>query len=122
LIAPIASHQFAARVYFFSQRFQASGTANASVLGTTCGVTSGVGTLSGSPGVPFGTLAAGGDYQCQFDAQFCGAPGPITGTACTNGISKTDTVSATLTGDEGEVVSLTPGALTVIQCITTSTQ
>jgi hypothetical protein len=99
-----------------------SGTANASVLGTTCGVTSGVGTLSGSPGVPFGTLAAGGDYQCQFDAQFCGVPGPITGTACSNGISKSDTVSATLTGDEGEVVSLTPGALTVIQCITTSAQ
>jgi hypothetical protein len=96
------------------------------VLGTTCGVTgAGLGTLSGSTGVPFGTIAAGGgEYKCQFDAQFCQTPGPVTkpdGTTCT-GIFNTDTVSATLTGDESEPITLTPGTLTVDECITTYTQ
>jgi hypothetical protein len=95
------------------------------VLGTTCGVTSGLGTLSGSAGVPFGLIAAGGgEYKCQFDAQFCMQPGLVTkpdGTTCT-GIFNTDTVSATLKGDESETVTLTPGTLTVDECITTFTQ
>jgi hypothetical protein len=103
-----------------------AGSGNASVLGTTCGVTGpGLGTLAGSTGVPFGSIAAGGgEYKCQFDAQFCQQPGPVTkpdGTICT-GIFSTDTVSATLTGDESETVTLTPGTLTVDQCITTYTQ
>jgi hypothetical protein len=102
------------------------------VLGTTCGVaknSAGLGTLSGSSGAgAFGTSDAviqpGGDYQCQFDAQFCMAPGTVTlpNNSTCKGIFYTDTVSATLTGDEGETVSLTPGALTVDQCISTFTQ
>jgi hypothetical protein len=96
-----------------------------SVLGTTCGVASGLGTLSGTTGGGlFGTIAPSGDYTCQFDAQFCSPPGTVTlpgGGTCT-GISNTDTVIATLTGDEGETVSLTPGTLTVDQCFTTYAQ
>jgi hypothetical protein len=95
------------------------------VLGTTCGVASGLGTLSGiTGGGTFGTLAPGGDYTCQFDAQFCSSPGTVVlpgGSSCT-GISNTDSVTATLTGDEGETVSLTPGTLTVDECFTTYTQ
>jgi len=102
------------------------------VLGTTCGVakgSAGLGTLSGSTGAgAFGTadavISPGGDYQCQFDAQFCSAPDTISvpGAGTCSGIKLTDTVSATLTGDEGETVSLTPGTLTVYQCITTYAQ
>ncbi len=95
------------------------------ILGTTCGVASGLGTLSGTTGGgAFGTLAPGSDYTCQFDAQFCSSPGTVVlpgGSTCT-GISNTDTVMATLTGDEGETVSLTPGTLTVDECFTTYTQ
>jgi hypothetical protein len=128
-----------------------TGTGNARVLGTTCGVattSSGLGTLSGSSGaglLPFTMSVNGGDYTCQFDAQFCAGPTTITTAAgtCTNGYCSTgkpattscsantdcdvtcngiqhnNTVSATLTGDEGttDVVSLTPGTLTVNECV-----
>jgi hypothetical protein len=85
-----------------------------SVLGTTCGVASGVGTLTGSAGA--GTLpksiAVDGHYTCQFDAQFCSA---VDGQTC---ISHTNTVTGTLTGDEGETVTQSANALTVKECLT----
>jgi len=82
------------------------------VLGTTCGVASGQGTLSGSAGA--GTLptsiVAGGDYNCQFDGQFCSA---VDVNTC---ISNTDSVSGVLKGDEGEAVTETENTLTVKEC------
>ena len=85
-----------------------------SVLGTTCGVASGVGTLSGTAGA--GTLAAsiavGGHYQCQFDGQFCSA---LDINSC---ISHTNSVTGTITGDESEVVSQSANTLTVKECLT----
>ena len=84
-----------------------------------------MGTLSGTAGGgAFGIIDPGSDYKCEFDAQFCSPPGTVNlpgGGTCT-GISNTDTVTATLTGDEGETVSLTPGTLTVEECYTTYTQ
>lgn len=131
-------------------------TGNTLVLGTTCGVavgTAGLGSLSGvtasatNGGALPATVAVGGDYKCQFDAQFCSAPTTIVttagvcaigsgtctsgkvGSACTqpsdcsvtcNGIQHSNQVSATVTGDEGatDVVTLTPGGLTVNECVT----
>jgi len=83
------------------------------VLGTTCGVASGAGTLSGSAGA--GTLptsvAVDGHYQCQFDGQFC--------SALVNGcMSQVDSVSGGLLGDEGDVVTETANTLTVQECLT----
>jgi hypothetical protein len=84
------------------------------ILGTTCGVTSGQGTLAGSAGS--GTLptsiAVGGDYKCQFDGQFCSA---VDVNSC---ISNTDSVSGVLTGDESEAVTETENTLTVKECFT----
>jgi hypothetical protein len=128
-------------------------TGNSKVLGTTCGVASGVGTLTGLGGagtLPVTLAVNGGDYTCQFDASFCGAPATIVTTAgkCTSGycsaglpdttqctsdsqcnttctgIQHNNTVSATLTGDEGatDVVTLTPGSLTVNECINPNPQ
>jgi hypothetical protein len=92
------------------------GTGNNAVLGTTCGVANGQGTLSGTSGaglLPQTLSVNGGAYTCQFDGQFCS--GLVNG--C---FSHTNTVSATVTGDEGaaDVVSLTPGGLTVNECLT----
>jgi hypothetical protein len=55
----------------------------------------------------------GGVYSCQFDAQICGG---LDGNGC---FTHSNTVSAGLTGDEGagDVVSLTPGALDLKECI-----
>jgi len=100
-------------------------TPNASVLGTTCGVASGaagLGSLSGSTGggTLSATIAVGGHYTCQFDATFCAAPGPLIGTTCTppTGIQHKNTVTPTLTGDEGgETVTDTIGSLTVTECV-----
>jgi hypothetical protein len=131
-------------------KWTGSAPVNPLVLGTTCGVASGVGSLAGSPGAGVLPVTLGppnGDYSCQFDAQFCSAPGTIittagkcmsstcsvgkVGTACSqdsdcnvtcNGIQHKNTVGATLTGDEGEVVSLTPGSLTVNDCMTVTSQ
>lgn len=90
-----------------------------SVLGTTCGVASGVGTLSGTAGggafsaASPATIAVGGDYTCQFDGQFCSA---IDLNSC---ISHTNSVSGTITGDEaGDVVSQSANTLTVKECLT----
>jgi hypothetical protein len=90
------------------------------IVGTTCGqpIANGLGTLHGSPGVPFGNINPDGHYVCEFDGQFCSAPD-------TNGcISQSDSVTPTLTGDEGaaEVISNTAGALTVKECVTATTQ
>ena len=119
-------------------------TPSASIVATTCGKA----TESGGAGLLPVTLATGGgDYQCTFDAQYCAAPTTIvvtegtctngtctaghTGNSCTNhsecnvtctGIQHTNQVSATLTGDEGETVTLTPGSLTASQCISTVAQ
>ena len=98
------------------------GTGTNSVLGTTCGVASGspgLGSLSGSTGagaLPTTIPVNGGTYTCQFDGQFCSG---LDGNGC---FSHTNTVSATLTGDENEVVTLTPGTLNVKECLTGSVQ
>ncbi len=108
----------------------------------------GLGTLAdpyGEGTLPQTLAVGGGKYTCQFDARFCGAPTTITTTAgvctagycsagkssattCTTnaecdvtctGVQHTNSVSATVTGDEGatDVVSLTPGTLKVNECI-----
>jgi hypothetical protein len=71
-----------------------------SVLGTTCGVASGLGTLSGTAGggalpvtIPVDASNVTNHYKCQFDAQFCG---PVDGNDC---ISHSNTVSAALSLD-----------------------
>jgi len=91
-----------------------------SVLGTTCGVTSGVGSLSGTAGAGTlpATIAVGGDYTCQFDAQFCGTLTSITpaGQPSCNGLQHTNSVTGTLTGDEQEVVTQTANTITVDEC------
>ncbi len=92
-------------------------TVHDTVLGTTCGVANGLGTLAGTgngAGVLPVTLGVnGGVYSCQFDAQICGG---LDGNGC---FTHSNTVSAGLTGDEGagDVVSLTPGALDLKECI-----
>jgi hypothetical protein len=102
---------------FNDSAFGSITTVHGDVLGTTCGVdiaSPGLGSLSGSLGA--GTLPAtipvnNGTYTCKFDGQFCGA---LDQNGC---FSHSNTVSATLTGDENEVVSLTPGSLTVKECL-----
>ena len=108
------------------------------ILSTTCnGGTGGAGALPK-------TLAANGTYTCEFTHQFCHAPqdviktvgtcvnnvcttGNVTAASCSQssdcdvhctGIQATDTVTATLTGDENEVVSLAPGTATATMCVT----
>jgi len=108
-----------------------TGTGNASVLGTTCGVavgSPGLGSLSGvtasatnGGALPATLQVAGADYQCQFDAEFCGNTGPISfnGGTC-NGIEHKNTVSAnSIHGDEGvsDPVTETDHQLTVDECI-----
>ena len=92
------------------------------VLGTTCGVASGspgLGSLSGSTGggeLPATIPVNNATYTCQFDGQFCSGLGQD---GC---FSHTNTVSATLRGDENEVVTLTPGTLNVKECLIGSVQ
>jgi hypothetical protein len=105
-----------------------------SVLGTTCGVavgSYGLGTMaSGKPGALLSTagvlptaIAVGGDYTCQFDAQFCGAFGSITTSNSTcKGLQEKDTLTPALVGDEGEAVTNTSNSLTVSECLTTDVQ
>jgi hypothetical protein len=85
-----------------------------SVLGTTCGVANGAGTLLGTAGAGAlsQTISTGATYSCQFDAQFCSA---VDNNTC---ISNTDKVTATLAGDEGEAVTQTANTLTVKECLT----
>jgi len=86
------------------------------VLGTTCGVASGIGTLSGTQGAGAlpKSIAVGGHYTCQFDGQFCSA---VDANTC---ISQVDSVSATLKGDEAGDTPFTQGGntLTVKECFT----
>src|SRR5579864_1109334 len=86
------------------------------VLGTTCGVAAGAGTLSGTAGggVLPATIAVGGDYKCQFDGQFCSA---VDANTC---ISQVDSVSGTIVGDEKEAVTETENTITVKECLTTT--
>jgi hypothetical protein len=96
------------------------------VLGTTCGQTAGQGTLTGTPGPGLlpATIAVGGNYACQFDAKVCGTTAALTNppnaTTCAAGLETKDTVSGTIVGDESEVVSQTPGSLTVDVCFSTT--
>ena len=100
------------------------GTTAAKILGTTCGVATGapgLGTLSGSTGA--GTLPAtispGGSYTCEFDGQFCGGLGPVTG--CADNLEQKDTINATLIDDDSEghsVTGSTSDSLTVDVCFT----
>jgi hypothetical protein len=98
-----------------------------SVLGTTCGIAtnvSGLGTLSGSSGAGTlsTTIAVGGHYTCQFDAQFCGALTSITlpdASTC-NGIKHSNKVTGTEAGDESETVTESANTLTVYECFTST--
>jgi hypothetical protein len=89
------------------------------VLGTTCGVANGIGTLTGTTGAGAfpATIAVGGDYKCKFDAQFCSA---VDASTC---ISHLNTITATVVGDESGDVAFNPGSntLTVRECLTPST-
>jgi uncharacterized repeat protein (TIGR01451 family) len=89
---------------------------SAQVLGTTCGVASGIGTLVGTTGAgafsPSATIAPGGHYICAFDGQFCSG---LDNNSC---ISNTDKVTGTLTGDESEAVTQTATTVTVKECST----
>jgi hypothetical protein len=108
------------------------------VIGTTCGVATGRGSLtpvcdtvtthkctSGNVGTSCtqasdcalaGGAFAGTPYTCHFDAQFCGTPAAIANEG--NCISHKDTVTGTATGDEAETVSVTAGTITVDECFT----
>jgi hypothetical protein len=92
------------------------GTGNEAVLGTTCGVANGLGTLAGTGNgagiLPVTIGVNGGAYTCQFDGQFCSG---LDSQGC---FSHTNTVSATTADDEQGTVTLTPGGLTVKECIT----
>jgi hypothetical protein len=97
---------------------------NASVLGTTCGVASGVGTLSSSTGagaLPTTLAVSGADYSCKFDAQICGNLTTITlpppGGTCL-GFQHQNKVTPTLAGDEGEAVTNVGNTLTENVCFT----
>lgn len=114
-------------------------TKQGSVSATTCTVS------SSSPQ----TLVVGTDYKCSFQAQFCGQPTTIVATpgkcatsgfcsagksnttSCTadtdcdvscTGVQHSNTVNATIKGDEGEApngttFTVTPGGLTVSECV-----
>jgi hypothetical protein len=104
------------------------------VLGTTCGVANnsyGLGTMaSGQPGALLSTagtlpatIAAGADYTCQFDAQFCGAIGSVTKSSGTcNGIQQIDTITPALLDDEGNTFTNTSNQLTVSECFSPDVQ
>ena len=89
---------------------------SAQILGTTCGVANGIGTLAGTAGAgAFNqSIAPGGHYICAFDGQFCSA---LDNNSC---ISNTDKVAGTLTGDESEAVTQTATTVTVKECLTST--
>jgi len=103
-------------------------TAPPVVLGTTCGVAAGAGTLTGTTGAGAlpQSIAVGATYSCQFDGQFCGPIATVTkpdGTACF-GLQNVDKVTGTIHGDEGvtdTTVSQTGNTLTVDECFTSFT-
>ena len=95
------------------------------VVGTTCGVTAGqpgLGTLSGvtasasNGGALSTTIGIGSSYNCQFDAVICSST--LDGQGC---FTHSNTVSATLAGDEGEAVTTSGGGLNVKECLQGST-
>jgi hypothetical protein len=97
-------------------------TLPAGIKGTTCGVptgSAGLGTLSGSTGggALSTTLSPTSEYQCLFDAQFCAVPD---NSGC---ITHSNAINATITGDEGEAVTITlvpDPTLNVKVCATTT--
>ena len=102
---------------------------SANILGTTCGVASGLGTLAGTAGAgafptALAVSGAASTYTCQFDAKVCGNTGVLTNppnaTDCPAGLEVNDSITATLTGDESEMVTQTPGNLTVDVCFSTT--
>jgi hypothetical protein len=96
------------------------------VLGTTCGVANGAGTLGGTLGagtLPV-TIPPDGHYICKFDAQFCGDLGTLNlpGGGTCSGISHTNSVTGTETGDEAsDTVTESTNTLTVYECFTSTT-
>jgi hypothetical protein len=104
------------------------------VLGTTCGIKSGnfgLGTMaSGQPGALLSTaavlpatIATGGDYTCQFDAQFCGTLSSVsTSTGTCNGIQQIDTITPALLDDEGGSFTNNSNTLTVSECFNPDVQ
>lgn len=101
-----------------------AGTCTSGKVGSACSQASDC--SLGLAGGSYGSISVGGsDYVCYFDASFCGNVGQISGTggySCSSGIQHKDTVDGTLTGDEGESVSVTDGTVTVNECITTTPQ
>jgi hypothetical protein len=94
-----------------------TGTTPPIILGTTCGVADGLGTLAGTgngAGAFPATIAVGGDYTCQFDGQFCSA---VDINAC---LTQVDSVSGVLKGDESSDTTFTQKAntLSVKECFT----
>jgi hypothetical protein len=89
-------------------------TVHDNVLATTCTIPAGGVALN----------VSGSDYTCNFNATFCGTPGNVTGTTCTNGVQHTNTVTPTLVGDDTppEAVTNSGGSLTVTQCLNTTSQ
>lgn len=75
-----------------------------SVLATTCSVNQ--------------TISVGGNYKCTFDAQFCSA---VDVNTC---ISHTNTITATVVGDEAGNSTFNPASntLTVKECLTATAQ
>ena len=66
-------------------------------------------------------IAVGGSYTCEFDGKFCGALAANGG--CAQGLTHTNTVTATLLGDESTdtvVEDTTLSSLKVDVCVTSS--
>jgi len=88
------------------------------ILGTTCGLASGIGTLAGNAGsgvFPASLSVGGSDYKCQFDAQFCSA---LDNNSC---ISNLDTPGGSFTGDEAaDKITASANTLTVKECLQTT--
>ena len=93
-------------------------TLHGNVLGTNCNQASwihaaGDTSSAGTGGGTFSTIDPGKNYTCQFDGQFCGA-------LVNSCFSQSDTVTATLTGDEaGDTVpgAVTSNQVTVKECL-----
>lgn len=100
------------------------GSGTNAVLGTTCAQASGgfgLGTLNqvaGAGALPVTIPVNNSTYTCQFDGQICSG---LDANGC---FTHNNSVSATLTGDEGatDVVSLTPGALSLKECLVGTVQ
>jgi hypothetical protein len=94
-------------------------TLHGSVLGTNCNQASWTAvaadtSAAGTGGGLFGSIAPGSNYTCQFDAQFCGS------LASNNCFSQSDTVTATLVGDEATdgTFAAASNQISVQECVT----